>query len=1802
MRKFLSLMMAVMFSASMAFAAVVSGTTYNTKSATNFAADWTYAGAFSTSGGGFIQLIAPESYVQTDEFCQGGFTSVTVKARKFGGPDATQGAISVDWWENGAETPVTLGTVSPSSTTLSNLTISTPASVTANKKGYIKISCKGASNSKGCGVSEVTISYTDGDCSTTPDPDPQPTTQDLYLKLSSDWAGWPAKYAVYYFNDTENGWSEFMTAVTGEENTYTATIPVGFSKVIFVRFNSEKTATGNWDDKWSQTVDLTIPEGKNHFTVTSGGTGSECDGTWGVYPVVPTYYVKGTFDEWGDGHEMTEGTYTFENLAAGTYQIKVVDDANNWLGYEKLDVTQSSAHVYSQGNDKNIKFTLAEAGNVTVAYDGTSIVVTGTFVAPTTKFTVTVPEGTENVYIAGNFNNWAFAQMTLKAGEEDVFELTVSEVESDTVAYKYLAGTDWKFEEVIENNRSYNAADEVSAWKAIPTIYKYAKVKEAPINWTGHYIIAFADHKPHSVISGSDLAVDAKAAAFTDGDTISIMEGNDFAVDIRFSETAGAYTVKLPNGKYIKIPGSNAVNEDEAAMALYMGFYESENQEGVRIADKADLSSTGTRMIYNNSSYYRSYTNKIDNASYKLPTLYRLVDEAFDCQDGPYALLVNGTDVIPAKMEEKEGYNEYAMYASLVKGDSVQVLNTSCGGLWIPTLEEAGAAEHFAKGVAAATVDSTGCYDFYFKQIPNDQKMYIGFGICADDTIRYTVRGKGGILGEDFENAFDSKQDTLPLALAAGKYELKVVVGEDWKGFEQLTDTANGLTVGEMDNICFTLKEAGTVQVVYNDTVFKLIGNFYVPVPHYYLVGSMNNWKVGENEFIAGNEDSLSIELPLYGDYNYQFKVVEVIDTDTTWYGLQLGEGQDWAPMVYGNCTGWWLDTKIGETDALNVKLLTTKAGKYTFIYEANEHHEISVVIPEPAPAVPETKIAMLDGIFSIAKDAHAQFARGNLQYNYATQTWFTAEKQYDFLGEDPNLHFGDENYVGSIDLFGYSNEKSNYGLLVSNKDADFVGGGAFQDWGNLFEGGEYSSLSTKEWQYLLARKDEANNKLWTIIALTPTANSDDDIYGLVLFPDNWVKPEGLNFTYGFYNLDDDETLAGNTFTLEQWETFEEAGAVFLPMAGSRAGHIGCTNKGKEETTVVNPKVGWYCWVDNIGWYGYYWNSTMSATNDTVADYLIFPGWSEGPTLADDDDIWLAPQVWSREKRRGNSVRLVHKTYDPHYYLAGTMTNWKADSIALLPLESYDDVFGAMLNLKADSLYEYKVVRVQGPETTWYGLGQMATMEFGDCEGWYVYPSVGEENQANVGLQTTKEGEYPFILKVAEDHLEVSVAIPARYYAKYSVGETWEWSMMTEKEGKWIADSVIYRGGGANIYFKEDNEHAWYFNESGEDALKAINAYEGFAALDTVQFSFNPVDTTLTAILIGKYVEPTFYIAGNMTGWNDNKIPVYGNSHTLELEAGKYQLKVVDGEWLGIDALTTVADYLYKDQDGNICFVLAGAGNVTVDYVAGELFTVTGEFIDPAVKLIGINGWEPAETCAIALIPAEDHMTASATLNLSEWYYEFKVIIAEAWVGKAHGEEEGKYMIKNDWNWVDGLTYDGDNLVLSMGEGDQVPGDYIFTYEYATGKLTVTFPEAPAVLPQYGILLNGEFLPAEKNDEYTGEGEEWVVNTTMHIDDEFQIYDNANKVGWIMAIDEFGYNEFNINTEEQKYIVTANGTYALYIRLIYGADKLYVEYTAEGTDIDNLDTNAPAVKILRDGQILIIKGTKTFNIQGQLVR
>lgn len=146
------------------FGQVVSGTTYQTYSVGSLPTGWSGSGNGST----YMQLISSSSYIQTSSFCQAGFSNIKVKARKYGGPNATQLVITVSWYDATTNNETVLGTISPSSTTLTDYNISSPTNPTANTMGYIKIQCKNASSNKGSGVSEVTITYTTGTCGTTP--------------------------------------------------------------------------------------------------------------------------------------------------------------------------------------------------------------------------------------------------------------------------------------------------------------------------------------------------------------------------------------------------------------------------------------------------------------------------------------------------------------------------------------------------------------------------------------------------------------------------------------------------------------------------------------------------------------------------------------------------------------------------------------------------------------------------------------------------------------------------------------------------------------------------------------------------------------------------------------------------------------------------------------------------------------------------------------------------------------------------------------------------------------------------------------------------------------------------------------------------------------------------------------------------------------------------------------------------------------------------------------------------------------------------------------------------------------------------------------------------------------------------------------------------------------------------------------------------------------------------------------------------------------------------------------------------
>lgn len=137
-----------------------------------------------------------------------------------------------------------------------------------------------------------------------------------------------AKFAIYYFNASQNGWSDYMSSAGN--GIYQATVPDSYSQVIFCRMNPN--GSKDWNGKWNQTEDQTIPSDKNQFNIEdwTGCDGKSC-GTWSVYgssvnpgggdtpggndPVTPSDYDKAVPDQCED--VMLQAFYWKSNINSG---------------------------------------------------------------------------------------------------------------------------------------------------------------------------------------------------------------------------------------------------------------------------------------------------------------------------------------------------------------------------------------------------------------------------------------------------------------------------------------------------------------------------------------------------------------------------------------------------------------------------------------------------------------------------------------------------------------------------------------------------------------------------------------------------------------------------------------------------------------------------------------------------------------------------------------------------------------------------------------------------------------------------------------------------------------------------------------------------------------------------------------------------------------------------------------------------------------------------------------------------------------------------------------------------------------------------------------------------------------------------------------------------------------------------------------------------------------------------------------------------------------------------------------------
>lgn len=160
----------------------------------------------------------------------------------------------------------------------------------------------------------------------------------------------------------------------------------------------------------------------------------------------------------------------------------------------------------------------------------------------------------------------------------------------------------------------------------------------------------------------------------------------------------------------------------------------------------------------------------------------------------------------------------------------------------------------------------------------------------------------------------------------------------------------------------------------------------------------------------------------------------------------------------------------------------------------------------------------MLPGRFSINGLEQVSFACGNLQYKHDGSRRF-ALHQYDALGS-LNNYYSQSSYDGWMDL-------------VLRSTGGWGVDGAIEGGGDSV--GLWRVLSSEEWNYILTGRNNADS--------LKTCATVNGVLGLLLLPDNWQLPDGLDMVMAAGS-------SVNVYTAAQWAILEAAGAVFLPAAG----------------------------------------------------------------------------------------------------------------------------------------------------------------------------------------------------------------------------------------------------------------------------------------------------------------------------------------------------------------------------------------------------------------------------------------------------------------------------------------------------------------------------------------------------------------------------------------------------------------------------------------------------------------------------
>ena len=476
-----------------------------------------------------------------------------------------------------------------------------------------------------------------------------------------------------------------------------------------------------------------------------------------------------------------------------------------------------------------------------------------------------------------------------------------------------------------------------------------------------------------------------------------------------------------------------------------------------------------------------------------------------------------------------------------------------------------------------------------------------------------------------------------------------------------------------------------------------------------------------------------------------------------------------------------------------------------------------------------------------------------------------------------------------------------------------------------------------------------------------------------------------------------------------------------------------------------------------------------------------------------------------------------------------------------------------------------------------------------------------------------------------------------RYFLKNNWdGGEWRWKEMSAVptvENYWQLQDV-FGGTGVNLNTQASDEGQQWF------PLDKIVGGDQIQAEDTVLFVYNAVDGTLAARLIGRPggdtpgpQVPDLYIKNNWDAaqeWTWKKMTyevvegtgsyyvkdvVFGgtgvNLNSVESDEGAQWFAAED-----IQTYTPAGEKTTLQVRDTVTFIYVAALKTLVAYVTGpvgagvppqptdmiDLYLVPGVWnqdgakyacltlselpegitdvkdltIERLMMAATVSDWFEGGDTTVAKIPADTKVVAFGRFNPVVETPSIQAIMTEGML----------------WNHSDILALDPSLIYTITGwpaEGkDFCPGYW---------------GEKPAVVTvSDGFYLVGSFNDWTLSENYKlnanegADGEYWIeLNLTEG--DEFQIWviSNGQKTFWYPVGDG------------QNLVVDAAhaGKVKIYFRPTGNPDWEYYFFYIEVDQtqgLNNINATGKAVKMIQNGQIIIIKGDKTYNVLGTLVK